>query len=74
MKKSSKTGGNFSIGHSEQFLKTGGKCPSVILSNFQKTGRKLSIGQFEIWKKEGKCQLAVLSNIWKTGENVYYLF
>ena len=72
--------------HSGKFSETGGKCPTVILSNFQKqeenvqwsfwgmfkNGKKMSRGHSgKFSKMGGKCPIVILANFQKWEENVY---
>jgi hypothetical protein len=78
-----------SIGHSCKFSKTGGKCPTDILSSFHKKEenvplsfyqvftkrRKMSHGHSDkISQKGGKCPEIILTNFQKKEENVPRLF
>ena len=56
--------------HPCKFSKTGGKCPTVILANFQKREEIVRLSSWQIFKKGGKCPTVILANFHKWEENV----
>ena len=71
--------------HSGKFFKMGGKCPIVILANFQKWEENVQLSSwqtFKNWRKMskhysgkfskmgGKCPTVILANFQKWEENV----
>jgi hypothetical protein len=75
--------------HPGKFCKTGGKCPSIILANFQKQEENVQLLNWQILnnglkmsdyhpgkfsKMGGKCLLIILANCQKREENVQFSF
>ena len=83
--KLSKNGRKMSDRHPGKFSKTGGKCPTVILANFQKREENIRLSSWQIFKngrkmsdfypgkssiKGGKCPTVILTDFQKREENV----